>query len=157
MKVLTVNENINGVGKSYRFNKDYSRWNTVNKNINRIEKTKQTVNVFINHKINNTKKIYTSDSIEVGLSEKLLSLIRQRNSNFKQPDLQKWAIHIDRMLRRDKRSPEEVEKVITWCQASSFWKNNILSTGKLRERYDSLFMQMSDGNGKNVQERQRYY
>jgi len=27
MKVLTVNENINGVGKSYRFNKDYSRWN----------------------------------------------------------------------------------------------------------------------------------
>lgn len=57
VKILTVNENINGVGKSYRFNKDYEQWNTVNKNINRIEKTKQTVNVFINHKINNTKEI----------------------------------------------------------------------------------------------------
>jgi phage replication O-like protein O len=57
MKILTVNENINGVGKSYRFNKDYEQWNTVNKNINRIEKTKETVNVFINHKINNTKEI----------------------------------------------------------------------------------------------------
>lgn len=156
MKVLTVNENINGVGKSYRFNKDYSQWNTVNKNINRIEKTKQTVNENINHNINNTKEIYSTTSNEVGLSEKLLSLIRQRNPNFKQPDIQKWAIHVDRMLRLDKRPADEIEKIITWCQADSFWQSNILSTQKLREKYDQLYLKAFNGNGKLISQT-RYY
>ncbi|KXK32655.1 MAG: hypothetical protein UZ01_00477 [Candidatus Brocadia sinica] len=62
MKILTVNENINGIGKSYRFNKDFETWNTVNKNINRICFDKQGVNENINHKRNNIqKKIYMSD------------------------------------------------------------------------------------------------
>ncbi|MFA5323413.1 MAG: replication protein [Smithella sp.] len=45
MKILTVTENINGLGKKYKFNKDFEQWGTVNKNINRLEKVKQTVNV----------------------------------------------------------------------------------------------------------------
>lgn len=156
MKILTVNENINGVGKSYRFNKDYSQWNTVNKNINRIEKTKQTVNENINHNINNTKEIYCPTSNEVRLSEKLLSLIRQRNTNFKQPNIQKWASHVDRMLRLDRRPVEEIEKVITWCQADSFWQSNILSTQTLREKYDQLYLKAFSGNGK-LTSQTRYY
>jgi phage replication O-like protein O len=155
MKILTVNENINGVGKSYRFNKDYSQWNTVNKNINRIEKTKQTVNENINHNINNTKEIYCPTSNEVRLSEKLLSLIRQRNANFKKPNIQKWASHVDRMLRLDKRPVEEIEKVITWCQADSFWHAHILSTLNLRDKYDKLYLKAFSGNGKLTN--QRYY
>lgn len=70
MKILTVNENINGLTKNYSFNKDYSKWSTGNENINRIEKTirpliknEQTVNKNITHKINiqkkYTKEIYT--------------------------------------------------------------------------------------------------
>ncbi len=156
MKVLTVNENINGVGKSYRFNKDYSQWNTVNKNINRIEKTKQTVNENINHNINNTKEIYCPTSNEVRVSEKLLSLIRQRHANFKQPNLQRWAIHVDRMLRLDKRSADEVENIIAWCQTDTFWQNKILSTEKLKKQYDTLYMQAFCGNGKSTSQA-RYY
>ncbi len=154
MKVLTVNENINGVGKSYRFNKDYSQWNTVNKNINRIEKTKQTVNENINHNINNTKESYCPTSNEVRLSEKLLSLIRQKHANFKQPDIQKWAGHVDKMIRIDKRPVDGIEKVIAWCQADSFWQTKILSTQNLREKYDRLYLQAL--NGKSTQQA-RYY
>jgi len=115
-----------------------------------------TVNENINYKINNIqKKVYTSDSIEVGLSEKLLSLIKQRNPHFKEPNIQSWAKHIDRMIRIDKRPVDEIEKIIAWCQAHVFWQNNILSTDKLRKQYDRLFMQMSNDNG-HVPERQRY-
>ncbi|GAN34108.1 MAG: hypothetical protein DYG83_18320 [Candidatus Brocadia sp. AMX2] len=101
----------------------------------------------------NDKKIYCPNSDELRLSELLLNLIRQRNSNFKEPDLQKWATHIDKMIRLDKRPPEEIEKVVAWCQQDSFWQNNILSTQKLREKYDQLFLKMSSGNGKYIPQR----
>jgi phage replication O-like protein O len=55
MKILTVTENINGIGKKYKFNKNFDIWETVNKNINRLEKTKLTVNKNINHKRQYTK------------------------------------------------------------------------------------------------------
>lgn len=52
MKILTVNENINGIGKSYIFNKDFERWGGVNENINGIGKYKRTVNKNINGGVN---------------------------------------------------------------------------------------------------------
>jgi hypothetical protein len=42
------------------------------------------------------------------------------------------------MIRLDNRAPESIEAVIRWCQADTFWQNNILSGAKLREQYDQL-------------------
>lgn len=50
------------------------------------------------------------------------------------------------MIRMDKRDPAEIEKVITWCQQDPFWQNNILSTNKLRIRFDQLVLKMKAGN-----------
>lgn len=155
MKIVTVSEYCNGLTKKYRFNKDYETWKTVSENCYRIRKVIKRVSENCYHNINTTKEIYCPTSFEVQLSEKLLSLIRQRNENFKQPDIQKWAIHVDRMLRLDRRPVEEIEKVITWCQADSFWQSNILSTQTLREKYDQLYLKVFNGNGKSTG--QRYY
>ena len=122
----------------------------------RIRKVIKRVSENCYHNINITKEIYCPTSNEVRLSEKLLYLIRQRNPNFKQPYIQKWAGHIDRMLRLDKRSPDDIEKVIAWCQADSFWQSNILSTQTLREQYDRLYLKMTNGNGK-ASNQQRYF
>jgi len=46
------------------------------------------------------------------------------------------------MIRLDKRKPEKIKEVIDWCQADDFWYANILSTKKLREKYDQLVLQM---------------
>lgn len=54
--------------------------------------------------------------------------------------LLRWAGDIEKLIRIDQRSPEEVERVIRWCQADNFWKSNILSGGTLREKFDRLFM-----------------
>jgi len=88
-----------------------------------------------------------SDSDEVRLSELLLSLIQKRNPVFKKPDVQKWGNEIGLVLRVDKRPVKEVEAVIYWCQADSFWQNNILSPGKLRKQYDQLLMKMKYQKG----------
>lgn len=90
------------------------------------------------------KKTYVDTSIEVQLSTLLFDLIKERKPDFKKPDLQKWAVHIDRMIRLDKRKPDIITNVIEWAQADiDFWQNNILSTEKLRKQFDQLEMKMN--------------
>ncbi len=88
------------------------------------------------------KKTFSSDSAEVRLAELLFSLIRKRNPEHKAPDLQAWARHVDFMIRLDKRPPERIEEVIRWASRDLFWSRNILSTAKLREKFDALTMKM---------------
>ena len=42
------------------------------------------------------------------------------------------------LLDRDKCTPEQVAAAIKWCQRDEFWRGNILSASKLREKYDQL-------------------
>jgi len=89
------------------------------------------------------KKKYGPKSLELRLAILLFDLIKQRKTDYKRPNLQKWAVHIDRMLRIDKRNPEKIEEVITWSQQDLFWQDNILSVQKLRERFDQLELRMN--------------
>jgi hypothetical protein len=100
-------------------------------------------------KKNNKDKPFLSDSEEYRLAELLLTEIRKNNPGHKQPNLQTWAKHIDLILRIDNRSPKEVSRVIRWCQKDDFWQQNILSTIKLREKYDQLAMKMKYKKGGN--------
>ncbi len=90
----------------------------------------------------NLKNIYSQNSAEFRLSELLLNLILERNPDHKKPDLQKWALHVDRMTRLDGRKADDIEAVIKWSQADGFWQNNIISTQKLRDKFDQLKMKM---------------
>lgn len=54
----------------------------------------------------------------------------------------RWAGDIDKLLRMDGQKPETVERVIRWCQADIFWKANILSGAKLRQKWDTLVVRM---------------
>lgn len=103
---------------------------------------KQQINTNKNVKNVKNKYIYVETSNEYRLSKYLFELIRKNNPTHKEPNLQSWAKHIDYMIRIDKRKVEDIELVITWCQSDEFWYKNILSTKKLREKYDQLFMQM---------------
>ena len=91
-------------------------------------------------------KIFPSDSVEMCLSEFLLSRILERRPQLKRPNMQAWAKEIDYMIRLDKRDPAEIKGVIEWCQEDPFWQKNILSTEKLREKYDQLFLSMDAPN-----------
>jgi hypothetical protein len=94
-------------------------------------------------------KTFQSDSIEYRLANYLLNFILERNPNYKKPNIQSWAKNIDLMLRVDNRPEKEIELIIKWCQQSDFWYKNILSTGKLREKYDTLFLQMQEKKKSN--------
>jgi hypothetical protein len=87
-------------------------------------------------------KTYSDDSIEIVLSKYLYEKIIKNAPKVKEPNYQLWAKHIDLMIRVDGREPNDIKDVIDWCQADSFWTPNILSTGKLREKFDILYAKM---------------
>lgn len=87
-------------------------------------------------------KAFSEDSSEYKLSLLLENMIRQSDEGFKKQDLQKWAVHIDRLIRLDNREDKQIHEVIVFAQSDPFWKTNILSTAKLRVKYTTLLMQM---------------
>ena len=82
-------------------------------------------------------------SIQFQLAALLGQRMKENNPSCKLPavnskSLDTWCIEIDKMIRLDKRDPEEIKEVIEWCQKDDFWLANILSTKKLRAKYDQL-------------------
>lgn len=116
----------------------------------------QQMDTYNNVKNDNNDNKYSPNSDEFRLSELLFNEIVSRKPDFKRPNLQKWAVHIDRMTRLDSRAVERIEEVIRWCQQDDFWQNNILSTEKLRKHFDKLELQINKGknNGSNKTNRE---
>lgn len=57
-----------------------------------------------------------------------------------------WRDPCRLMLDRDGRTPEEIRGAIRWSQAHEFWRSNVLSMSKLREKYDTLRLQAERSN-----------
>jgi hypothetical protein len=61
-----------------------------------------------------------------------------------------WRTSIDRIIRLDGYTADEVDKVIRWATADEFWRANILSADKLRKRLPQLRLQMERGDGRRA-------
>lgn len=53
----------------------------------------------------------------------------------------KWAVHIERMQRLDGLSTEQIRDTLIWAMQDGFWRTNIRSTGKFREKFPTLYLQ----------------
>lgn len=98
-------------------------------------------------------KQFAEDSVEVRASKYLYKRILETDPLARQPDFQKWAIHIDGLIRLDKRDKDEIRKVIDWIQTHDGgdgfrWRDQILSTDNLRVKYPKLLRGMNNGNSK---------
>lgn len=64
---------------------------------------------------------------------------RIEGNGSKRPTVTKrWRTACRLLLDRDGRTEEQVRKAIDWCQDDEFWRTNVLSMPKLREKYDQL-------------------
>lgn len=87
--------------------------------------------------------IFEEDTIQFQLAMFMRQCILENLPNARVPEptpkgLKRWAYDIDLMIRIDKRSPDEIRDMIDWSHRDNFWKANILSPGKLREKWDTL-------------------
>lgn len=93
-------------------------------------------------------RVYDEDSIPYRSAKYLLKKIREFKPDFKEPDLQKWADHMRKLIELDKRDPKEIGRVIDWVTQDSFWKTNILCTETLRRQWDKVTARMQSGERK---------
>lgn len=88
------------------------------------------------------------EPIDMELATLLFNKISADMPTFKKPNIDSWADVIRLMRERDGRTVEQIKFVINWCQDSVFWRPNILSTGKLREKFDTLVAQIKRDSDK---------
>lgn len=96
------------------------------------------------------KRVYDENSIHYRLANLLYQKILENNPEHKKPNLQKWADDVRLMMERDNRTEEQIAYLIDWVQKDDFWKTVILSTSKLREKFDQLVMTIKSQREKVV-------
>jgi hypothetical protein len=80
----------------------------------------------------------------IRLCEHLADRIETNGS--KRPVIGKgWQDAARLMLDNDNRNEQQVHAAIDWCQSDEFWRSNIQSMPKLREKYDTLRLQAQRG------------
>jgi hypothetical protein len=85
-------------------------------------------------------KAFPAEAVE--LAELLKAQILNNNAKARIPqNITGWADEMDKLMRIDNRTQDEIRSVILFCQKDPFWLANILSANKLREKYDQLWLQ----------------
>jgi len=80
---------------------------------------------------------YSTDDMR--MVDLLIELIQKNNPEWKMKGSREtWAEHIEKLHRIDERTYEQIEVMIKWTQQDDFWSQNILSTAKLRDKFNDL-------------------
>lgn len=106
-----------------------------------------SVSYSVTKKKENTKRKndFTPTETEVYLCDLLKKKILENNPKAVVKNGTGWLKETRLMMTKDKRTLEDIERVINFSQNDSFWKANILSMGKLREKFDQLTLKMKGG------------
>jgi hypothetical protein len=90
------------------------------------------------------KAVLAEDSDAYRLAVFMRDTLKANVPTLKEPNLQQWAQSFDVALRNDERmgEPHFVAEVIKWACSDSFWRANIQSPNKLREKFDQLTAKM---------------
>lgn len=60
-----------------------------------------------------------------------------------------WVDDIRLIIEADKYSLDDLRSAYTFLQKNVFWKKNIMSTSKLREKMDKIKLELKNGNNRN--------
>lgn len=87
---------------------------------------------------------FPEDSEAYRLAVFMRDTLKANIPTLKEPNLQKWAQTFAIALRNDERmkEPPFVAAVIKWACADNFWRANIQSPDKLRQKFDQLTAKM---------------
>lgn len=90
-------------------------------------------------------RVFHEKSEPYMLARFLEEQIQKHTPEFKADETrrQRWSKDIDLMIRRDSLDPDKIADVIVWAHKNMFWRANILSGKKLREKYLQLSIQMN--------------
>ena len=86
------------------------------------------------------KPIFTPEDLEVATW--FYELIKALDPERKAPKLDCWANDIRLMREVDRRTHEQIREMFECVQRDRFWRNQVLSPAKLREKWDDLRLRL---------------
>ena len=98
------------------------------------------------------EKVFDKDSDAYKAAAYLARHIEKHYPNVKPPtekDKQRWAADFDKCNRIDGYDWWDISDVLRFSQQSPFWRKNILSGKKFREKYERLLIEMTEEAKKN--------
>jgi len=139
---------------SYGFNKNYEEWKVLPKRVTEVRVLPKRVTGVL-PKRGPTKEILTKEISRqtpkpefFDLVNLLIEKMKKNDPGAKVPKAEaqreKWANDFRLLIETDGRPIDEVKEVLAWSQEDSFWKGNILSASKFREKYPQLKLRMED-------------
>ena len=90
------------------------------------------------------KKNLRWESGDLETAESIYKLLLALNPKHKKPSLETWANTIRLMRESDGHTHNDIMDLFRFANSDSFWKSNILSPAKLREKWDVLTIKKGD-------------
>lgn len=91
--------------------------------------------------------------VDIRLVQLLIDLMQKNSPKVKIPQsLDKWTDACRLMRERDGRTEQEIEAMVQFSQKDQFWRSNILSMTKLREKFDQLWLKAKKTKFSGIQE-----
>lgn len=104
----------------------------------------KTVHKPITNLKENLKPIY------IATAEYIFDKVKEVKPKTKSPDFDKWADDVRKTIEIDGHTIEEYTKVFNWTMADNFWRMNISTPSKLRDKFADLHARMENqANAKN--------
>lgn len=90
------------------------------------------------------KKNLHYENGDLETAETIYNLILTLNPKHKKPAMESWANEIRLMREKDSYSHSEILSLFRFANSDDFWKSNILSPKKLRDKWDVLTIKKGD-------------
>jgi hypothetical protein len=78
---------------------------------------------------------FSETDYQLRASHDLFELMRRNNNTHKEPNWQSWAQTIDKIVRIDKQSKQQLHRVLVFSQHDAFWKQTCHSAENLRKNF----------------------
>ncbi|USK54390.1 replication protein [Cytobacillus solani] len=141
----------NGIGKRrgrvLSFNKNYEEWDQPTGQLEAPKELKKKAQKKQKYSEDNTyykMAVYFHSKVtlvakEVGLEHLIIKA-----------NLQSYADEFRKLIELDKVDKHLAKEVMDWVTQDSFWRSNVLSAKKLREKFTELAIKMKNSNKPNV-------
>lgn len=123
---------------------------TTNKNDKNVKNEKNEKNKKNNTNVANPRQsrgatVFSADSFEMNCVNSVVQSVLEQFQGAKIPNTVQeksiWCEYIEKMKRLDHRTEAEIQEALDFAISDQFWKSNIRSTKKLREKFDTLIIQ----------------
>ena len=81
---------------------------------------------------------------DMEVAEKIYNLLLVLNPKHKKPNMDSWANEVRLMREQDKHTHKDIMDLFRFANSDNFWKSNILSPKKLREKWDILIIKRGE-------------